>query len=271
MLLNRVGLVGVNRFAKRIIWVISGDQISVEVDSLRIVGSAANWSVLSQIQQERFEPFEVALFLKTIQPGAVVLDIGANIGWYTVLAARQVGEKGHVYALEPDPRTLGSLHRNVDANGFANVTIIPIAASDQARRQVLYQGRSAVFSGLSPAADDDVMVGTTEVETATIDDLLGAGRVDVIKIDIEGHEPAALRGMKATLRRNSHAQLFLEFSPETLRAAGTDPDNFARLIMSAFTDVKVIDERKAALRPFTSDPSRRICNLVCSGFNGFPE
>src|SRR5919109_3585908 len=141
--LNRHGLVGVNRFARRLVWRMAGNAVEIEVGGLRISGPAESWRVLSQIELGALEPHEVSLFTDAVAQGAVVLDVGANIGWYTLLAARAAGPSGHVYSFEPDPRTLPSLEQNVRANGFSNVSVIPKAASDASRRQTLYLSRVA--------------------------------------------------------------------------------------------------------------------------------
>lgn len=266
--LNRAGLASVNRLAKRLIWKLAGNRVTIAVDGLTLSGPAESWSILQAVQRGAFEPFEVAMFTSSLQAGMVVLDIGANIGWYTVLAAREVGPQGHVYAFEPDPRTRSSLAHNVRANGFGNVTIVPMAASDTSGIQTLYQSRHAVWSGLSPSWRESSIVGIVSVDAARVDDVLGEQSVDVIKMDIEGHEPAALRGMTSTLVRNPGVELFLEFNPGALRAAGVNPESFASTLGEAFDAVSSIDERTASLRPFSPERRQRSCNVVCRGYKG---
>ena len=107
--LNRVGLSRVNRLAKEVLWRLAGNRVTVVVDDLRISGPAESWSILSQLQAGTLEPFELDLFSKQLKPGGVVLDVGANIGCYSLLAARGVGASGRVYAFEPDPRAMAPL------------------------------------------------------------------------------------------------------------------------------------------------------------------
>src|SRR5215210_3622928 len=111
--LNAVGLARVNHAAKAVIRRATGDSITVKVDGLAIEGPMASRRVLSQIKAGTLEPFEAALFVNAIRPGMTVLDIGANIGYYTLLAARKVGPAGNVFAFEADPRTASSLQRNL--------------------------------------------------------------------------------------------------------------------------------------------------------------
>src|SRR5437867_3185244 len=71
-----------------------------------------------------FEPFETQLVQQMVRPGDVVLDVGANIGYYTLIFAELVGEQGHVYAFEPDPRNFAFLAKNVHSNRYRNVTLV---------------------------------------------------------------------------------------------------------------------------------------------------
>jgi FkbM family methyltransferase len=263
--LSRVGLGRVNRLGKRIVWTLGRDHPTVMVDGLRVSGPAESWSVLGQLAAGRFERFEAAQFAESIRPGMTVLDIGANIGYYTLLAARGVGPSGRVYAFEPDARSRSGLERNLRLNQMGNVTVIPKAVSDTAGRQPLYLSDSAAKSGLSRSMAEDSVVDTTIVDTVRIDDLLEGARVDVVKMDIEGHEPAALRGMRETLERSPDLRLFLEFSPVALRAAGTDAASFGAALRSDFDDVRLIDERSECLRPFSQSTEEGLCNLLCRG------
>jgi FkbM family methyltransferase len=263
--LNRAGLSRVNRVAKAVLWRLARNRVTVVVDGLRISGPAESWSTLSQFQAGTLEPFELELFTRELEPGMVVLDVGANIGCYSLLAARRVGPSGRVYAFEPDPRTRPSLEYNVRANGLTNVTIVPKAASDAAGRRTLYLSRSASHSGLAHSMDERSIVGTRTVDTVRIDDVVAGQPVDVVKMDIEGHEPAALRGMEDTLARSPEVRLFLEFNPVALQAAGSDQDSFSARLSTDFSEVSAIDERSASLRPFSLDEEQRLYNLFCRG------
>jgi FkbM family methyltransferase len=264
--LNRAGLSRVNRRAKAMLWRLARNRVTVVVDGLRISGPAESWSTLSQFQAGTLEPFEIELFTRELKPGMVVLDVGANIGCYALLAARRVGPSGRVYAFEPDPRTRPSLEYNVHANGLTNVAIVPKAASDAAGRRTLYLSQSAAHSGLAHSMDERSIVGTRTVETVRIDDVVGGQQVDVVKMDIEGNEPAALRGMQETLARSPAVRIFLEFNPVALQAAGSDEESFGAELSAAFSEVSVIDERSTSLRPFSLAEEQRLCNLYCRGF-----
>ena len=161
-----------------------------------------------------YERYELQLFRRCISPGDVVLDVGAHIGLYTLEAARATGPSGQVHAFEPSSTNHGVLVENVAANGYSNVVVHRAAVSDAAG-----EGRLS----LSPDNTGDHSLvragGEGETVTTLTVDALVAGRVDVIKMDIQGGEPAALRGARRTLDANQ-VVLFAEVSPDHLREQG---------------------------------------------------
>ena len=166
------------------------------------------------------EPFETELVINEVRPGDTVIDLGAHIGYYTLLLARLVGPSGRVIAFEPDPANFELLQRNVEGNGYRNVTLCPLAVSDRCGRAQLY--RSADNAGdhrlhASPEARASVLV-----ETVSLDHFFRdyAGRVDLVKMDVQGSEGAALEGMRGLLSRLPRLKLLTEFWPAGLARAG---------------------------------------------------
>jgi FkbM family methyltransferase len=138
-----------------------------------------------------------------LHPGGIFYDIGANVGFLTVLAARLVGPTGHVYALEPVPANVRFIHRNLKVNALRNVAVLPVAASSDSGRRVLrlaeYSGGSALDSVEAPPDT----IGSLEVDAVSIDDLILNGKAKpptFVKIDVEGAEHEVLQGMSATLK-----------------------------------------------------------------------
>ncbi len=145
------------------------------------------------------------LFRRHLRRGSVVLDIGANAGFYTLLAAKLAGATGHIHAFEPLPRNLHYLQQHVRLNGLANVTVHPIAVSASSGRAQFHTTTHASMGRLGKAGDLDV-------ETASLDDLLASLRItmpDFIKMDIEGAEGEALRGATTLL---SHSPMTIVLS-----------------------------------------------------------
>jgi FkbM family methyltransferase len=137
------------------------------------------------------------ILVRTVRPGQVVWDIGANVGFFALLAARLVGPSGRVIAVEPVPRNLELLHRHLMLNHVGNVTVLPQAVSDS-RGTVRFDTRHSPSMGRIDAS------GSIEVIVTTIDELVATGipAPQVIKMDIEGAESRALAGASQTLREH---------------------------------------------------------------------
>jgi FkbM family methyltransferase len=141
----------------------------------------------------------------SLRPGAVFYDIGANVGFFTLLAARMVGPAGRVYAFEPVPANASAISRNAELNGFANVAVRQVAVSRASGRAELvlasHPGGASLRSSEVGPCD---AVGSMEVETVSIDDLVAQGHLEppsVIKLDVEGAEVDALAGMHRTVEQ----------------------------------------------------------------------
>lgn len=136
--------------------------------------------------------------LRRVTPrGGVFIDIGANIGYYTIQSARWVGGTGHVFAFEPIPTTRGLLEQNIALNNQRNITVLPIACSSRNGHARMITGRDSGWSRLVPNDKGD-----TEVEICTLDRVvqdLGIKRMDVLKIDVEGSDFEVIRGAKRAI------------------------------------------------------------------------
>jgi FkbM family methyltransferase len=176
---------------------------------------------------EFFDKTERKLFCDAIAPGSVVLDVGANIGIYTLLAAKR---GARVFAIEADPRNVEKLRHHVRLNGFDDrVTILPIAVGDREGTVTIYRfpgnwGHSNLFEGVDPE----------QVPCKTIDSL-GLPPIDVCKMDIEGSELRALRGMEATMSRSPRMKMLIEYAEGFGETAG-----LMELICAQFAPVYAI-------------------------------
>jgi FkbM family methyltransferase len=254
-----------NHLAKGTIQRATGNELTAKMDGLVLTGPVESWTVLSQFANNALEPYEAQLFKALLRPGMRVIDVGANLGYYTLLAARAVGPTGVVHAFEPDPRTAPYLRRNIDRNQMTNVRIVQAAASDRHGQALFRESATASHSGLHRTMDDAAPV-KVNVVTTRIDDC-DVGPIDLVKMDVEGEEPAALRGMSKTIASSPALRLFVEFSPQALTAAGNDPRAFVGWITSTFELVASIDERRRAVSRLSQVPQRRL-NLFCSRVSG---
>ena len=182
-----------------------------------------------------YEPFETELVRRELKPGDVVLDLGANIGYYTLLCAKLVGQAGKVFAFEPDPDNFAILERNVELNEYENVVAVQAAVSNSSGTASLHLASENKGDHRLYGSQDDRP--TIEVETLRLDEYLSdySGPIDFVKVDIQGAEGMALEGMHETLLRTKPRILLTEFAPASLLRAGTEPRQYlSRLVEIGF-------------------------------------
>jgi FkbM family methyltransferase len=194
-----------------------------------------------------YEPFETEWLHNLIRPGDCVLDLGAHVGYYTLLLARLVGPYGRACAFEPDPANFALLQRNVAANGYRHVELFPQAAADRTGPARLYlSGDNAGDHRVWAPAEERPSV---PIETVELDRLFGDARppFDFVKLDVQGAEYAAARGMRGLLGRPGRRYLVTEFWPLGLRSAGSDPADYLGLLEGLGFRLYVIDEARRQL------------------------
>jgi FkbM family methyltransferase len=203
-----------------------------------------------------------------------VLDIGAHVGYYTRRCAERVGPTGRVIAFEPHPRTYQLLLQNI--RSYSNVTPLPLAVAEAEGSAELYDYLMMSASGSlhydetlrdlqqAQLSDSDIApriathfpVETFTVRTRPVDDCLrelGVAQVDVIKMDIEGAEIGALRGMRGTIAASPRLALVMEYNPQALTAFGFVPEEaLSEVIALGFSRVQII-EPGGALRDLPRD------------------
>jgi len=195
---------------------------------------------------QSYEPFETQLLTNEIQPGETIIDVGANIGYYTLLFSKLTGETGRVFALEPDPRNYQILRGNIDQNGRTNVVAFNKAASDTFGESSLYLSPDNYGDHQAYASDEKRQ--RIVIQTARIDDLI-SGAVDLVKLDVQGFEFTALKGMRRLLLNNRAITIFTEFWPAGLHRAGSNAGEFLRFLSSLDFEIFWINEYASRLDP----------------------
>lgn len=197
---------------------------------------------------EIHEPIETEMVQKVITKGSVVVDVGANIGYYTLLFARSAGEEGKVFSFEPSPDNFALLKKNVETNGYRNVEMVNRAISDKPGTTRLYinkesAGGHRVYQ--SESGEDYV-----EVESIRLEDYFKDfdRDVDVIKLDIEGWEYYAIMGMKSIIEKSPKIRIFMEFYPDYIRKSGADPEAILDFFEKCGLTILAIDEHKKEIR-----------------------
>ena len=191
----------------------------------------------------KYESETVQLMERRVGPGMAMIDIGAHVGFFTLLGAKLVGSTGQIYAFEAEPNNYGVLQANIERNGYQNVIAENQAVSEKC-------GTTSFFlSGLDNGSHSIYKVrrrmtkGEIEVQTTTIDAFLeskGWPKIDVIKIDVEGAENVVIKGMEKVLASEPSPDLIMEFCPFLLEEAGNPPQLLIHTIKSLGYTVSVI-------------------------------
>ncbi len=179
--------------------------------------------------RENYEP-ELTYLEEILSPGKVFLDVGANLGIYTLVASRIVGETGRVIAFEPSVQSFPGLQRNIALNRLTNVTALRAALSEKTGTAYLYHAPDPV--GNSLCGDPTWGGEAEEVPLETLDHVAEQtclGRVDVIKIDAEGAEELVLRGGRKVLALMRPVIIF-EINPEACTRLGLSPNGTRDLL-----------------------------------------
>jgi FkbM family methyltransferase len=172
-----------------------------------------------------YEPAESRLFRALVRPGDFVVDIGANHGWFSILAANSAGEDGEVWAIEPLPSALAALQENLERNPGVNVRVLPVGvASKEGEIEIhLFEGLSQGHASVATLGRSDYRA--VRVPTKTLDELVsGASRQPtIIKLDVEGAELDVLGGAEQLLRSDRPPIWTLEVNYETSVEFGYRP------------------------------------------------
>jgi FkbM family methyltransferase len=207
-----------------------------------------------------YEPHVTRVLLDLIRPDSRVLDIGANLGYFTVLAARHA-PRGLVRSFEPDPGNFRMLSVNIALNGLQDRVEAHNLAVGDADSTVLLTNLEAGNAGgrltVSEGATLERLFGKDfprrEVKSVRLDGFLGDAAVDLVKIDIEGFEPKAFAGMQGLLARRK-PRILAEFAPANLRNIGgmEGRDLLASLLRHGYS-LNAIEFETGRLLPYGSD------------------
>ncbi|PKP57304.1 MAG: hypothetical protein CVT88_09110 [Candidatus Altiarchaeales archaeon HGW-Altiarchaeales-1] len=194
-----------------------------------------------------YENAETELFESQINEGDVVIDIGANVGYYTLIATKLVGKNGKVYAFEPDPTNFSFLKRSVEINNYGNVICEQKAVSNENGKLKLFLHKFQTGAYTIVGGGNNYV----EVETVKLDDYFENKnfKVDLIKMDIEGAEGLALEGIKKILDEDKDIKIFSEFVPKALEKSEINGENYLNMLTNSGFSIYEIIEGKDKNKP----------------------
>jgi len=214
---------------------------------------------------------DTQIFKNSIKEGDIVVDVGASIGYYTMIAAKIVGNKGKVFAFEPDTKNFEILKKNVEINKYHNVTLEQKAVSNITGKINLYSSEGIGFhSTVNPHSTDPAL----PIESVSLDDyfreLNFLDKIDFVKIDVEGAEFWVLNGMTAILKQSVNLKIYTEFMKYFLVQVGIKPEDMLRLLSDNGFNFSYADDSKKCVvstnihKLLNLDESEITLNILCS-------
>jgi FkbM family methyltransferase len=213
----------------------------VVIDGHRFFYRPEDSGIIISAYAKTVDPDTYQTISNLLYPGMIMVDVGANVGWYTLLAARHVGPSGLIYAFEGAPSTAELLGKNVSANGYNNVRVVNKAVIDREDKVSFFiddysSGGSSIFA----AGRQKISI---EVEATSLDEFFreeGWPPIHLVKIDVEGAEKLVIDGMQELVRRNPWLKVIVEVN---LKAFGLE-ELFNTLQASAFSSFRGLEMRR---------------------------
>ena len=203
----------------------------VALDDFDLYVHEYDWDIGENIiQTKQYEPHVTAFLKGHLQKGMTFIDVGANIGYFTLLAATQLGGSGRTIAVECNPKNCELIYMSLHRNKLDNVLVYPFALSDTQKLMNLTSGFSNGVVNELAENDEEAVI----VPAVTLDFLLqNEPRIDIIKMDIEGSEAKAWQGMQQVIKKH-HPIILMEFFPTLLeKNSGTKADEFLKSIFAS--------------------------------------
>jgi FkbM family methyltransferase len=178
------------------------------------------------LHRGQYEPVETEIVARRLKPGMTVIDVGANIGHYAMVAAAAVGPEGRIVAFEPEPENFAALAANLALNGFAHARPERLALGARPGELTLYRDAANRGGHSLIRANVQQQAGSSRVGVEALDGYaarhLAGRRIGFIKIDVQGAEAQVLAGAAGVLKRDA-PDILLEFWPHGMRAMGGEP------------------------------------------------
>lgn len=241
---------------------------TITFDGLKLTGAIEDYGFLKALAAGEREPYTCKLIAQRATPGALVVDVGAHLGHYSLIAGRGVGNSGKVLAFEPHPRNLKYLRQNIQDNDLSDhVVVVSQAISAQRGSATFYVDEfESDTSGLHQSSADSLPM---QIETAPLSAHLPDGQLpSLIKVDVEGAELEVLSGMENIIENAKKAgspfALVIECNDAALTLAGASAELLVQRLKKFGLKLFLIDERESQLIPLQEGAQVKECqNLFC--------
>lgn len=224
----------------------------IDINGFKMTTESCN-SMPGLLINQEYEAYNAFILKQIVRRDMTVVDIGANNGYLTLMLSGLVGENGVVISFEPASAHYINLKRNIELNNFKNIIANNVAISDKVSETPLYYSgyRGATYTQYCSNPDDKFSL----IKTTTIDKYLGDNKlkVGVIKMDIDGYEVYALRGMRETIKNND-VKLLIEYSsPHIIKAGCRAKELWDTIRYLGLTSIYLLDEKKKHISLCTYD------------------
>ena len=218
--------------------------------------------------------FETEIVKNEIKSDDVVIDVGAHIGYFTLLFADLVGPKGKVFSFEPEPKNFELLKKNIEINNHQNVIPNNKVVSDKNEKCILYTFTSSSGANRIYKPENNQEAKPIESESKSLDEYFKNSpyldKIKLVKVDVEGAELSVLKGMQNLLEKNLDIKLILEFNPYFILEMGKKPEDFLNFLFSKNFQIFFIDNDNHKLRKLNSITQlddqvfkKDVVNLFC--------
>ncbi len=189
---------------------------------------APSWRMVA----EEYEPEVWQHLMSEVRPGDVVADVGAYIGLYAIALAKRVGHAGRVVAFEPDPANLAALRKHVSLNLLTDRIETRPYAVGASNGQVKFAAHASSESSVTGSAEESTAGNEFIVDSISLDEVFAGGRLDILKIDVEGYEERVIEGAMSLLKddRRGPRAIFIEVHPYAWQATGTTSESLLKLL-----------------------------------------
>jgi len=173
------------------------------------------------------------IFLDHIIEGSTVIDVGAHLGEYSLIAAKKVGSTGKIIAIEPFREAVVNIKKNFLLNNFNNYIILEVAVGNKLKKQILYENSIRAGAYLDPILEKNQLFNTKEIEVETIDNIILSRKIkkiDMLKIDVDGYEYEVLFGCQESFKQNKINNILCEIHPEHLKKKGVNEEMIYSLL-----------------------------------------
>ena len=214
-----------------------------------------------------YESKELDIFIDACKRAETIVDVGANIGLYSIIASKNIKKGGKIHSFEPVKENLDILYRNIELNSSKNVTVQEKAVGKTSGKLTIYLSPRNI--GTHSAAKSHALGSESiEVPMTNVDSYVKKNKltVDILKIDIEGYDGYAIMGAEKTIRKDSPT-LFLEYGPSELIKCDINPSELLDFLGDAYKYIILVKEVRGDITTISTDelkqwPDQRMENLI---------